>query len=120
MKKPNSHLHLLLTHSFGFTSASYSSIASSCVAQITPNPSHIGARTGMFMAAMAPGILAGPPISGAILSLQSARTPDAPGGGEGDRHYLGLQMFCGGCLLVGAFVAVWGRWAVERRWRAIV
>ena len=40
---------------FGAASASYLSIASSCVAQITKDQSQIGTRTGMFMAAMAPG-----------------------------------------------------------------
>ncbi|TDL26810.1 MFS general substrate transporter [Rickenella mellea] len=74
---------------YGFTSAAYSSLASSCVAQITPIPSQIGARTGMFMASMAPGILAGPPIAGAILAADHG-------------SFLGMQLFCGALLLAGA------------------
>ena len=62
------------------------------------------------MAAMAPGILAGPPISGAILSFQSAATADSR-----NERYLGLQMFCGATLLVGAFFAVAARFVVDRR-----
>ncbi|KAJ8509378.1 hypothetical protein ONZ45_g8457 [Pleurotus djamor] len=79
---------------FGFTSASVSSIAVACTGQLTPHPSRIGARVGIFSLFMAPGILAGPSIAGAILDSQ---------GGD----YLGLQIFVGLTLIVGAiFVLV--------------
>ncbi len=90
------------------------------MAQITEDPSQIGSRTGMFMVAMSPGIFAGPPISGAILSFQSTRSASTAGGGDGDRTYIGLQMFCGTMLLVGAAFAVVGRCMVERKLRAKV
>lgn len=69
------------------------------------------------MVAMAPGIFVGPPISGAILSLQSsmAHKADLPGGDEGDRRYLGLQFFCGGTLMLGALFAIAGRFACEKK-----
>ncbi|TFY67789.1 hypothetical protein EVJ58_g1396 [Rhodofomes roseus] len=74
---------------FGFTSAAYSSISASATAQITPDPTQIGARIGMFMTAMAPGILTGPSISGAILQHNGG-------------NYLGLQIFVGVMLLAAA------------------
>ncbi|GBE78966.1 Aspyridones efflux protein [Sparassis crispa] len=82
---------------FGFTSASYSSLASTATAQVTSDPSRIGARTGMFMTAMSPGILTGPSIAGAIV--------DASNGG-----YLGLQIFVGVFLVAGAALALAARW----------
>ena len=108
------------TNRFGLASASYSSIASSCVAQITADPSRIGARTGMFMTAMAPGILAGPPISGVILALQSDGNANAGGGGRMDKAYMGMQMFCGAVLTVGAGLTLVARVCVDRRCRVRV
>ncbi|KAH9915854.1 MFS monocarboxylate transporter [Fomitopsis serialis] len=93
---------------FGFTSAAYSSISASATAQITPDPTQIGARIGMFMCvfhlkarqdvhlmsdvtrtAMAPGILTGPSIAGAILQRDGG-------------NYLGLEIFVGVMLLAAA------------------
>ena len=87
------------------------------------------------MAAMAPGILAGPPVAGAILAAQSnvnsnsgvnsmlgAMLGEAGAGANGganmnmnSKSYLGLQMFCGGMLVLGAVFAVAARVACERR-----
>ncbi|EJD05025.1 MFS general substrate transporter [Fomitiporia mediterranea MF3/22] len=105
---------------FGAASASYLSIASSCVAQITKDQSQIGTRTGMFMAAMAPGILAGPPIAGALLSLRSQKSPHATGGGAGDFRYLWAQFFGGALLLVGACFEFAARVACSRKIRTKV
>jgi len=74
----------------------------------------------MFMAMMAPGIFAGPPISGAILSVTSNSRPDAPGGDNGDKDYLGVQFFCGAVLLLGAGFALAGRLTCERKLRVKV
>lgn len=74
----------------------------------------------MFMTAMAPGILAGPPISGALLSLQSDGAASAGGGGRMDKAYLGMQMFCGATLTVGAVLTVAARMRCERRVRVRV
>ncbi|KAL5478841.1 hypothetical protein ACEPAI_2118 [Sanghuangporus weigelae] len=100
---------------FGFASASYLSVASSCVAQITKDQSQIGTRTGMFMAAMAPGILAGPPIAGALLSLRSSQSLSASGGGVNDFRYLWAQFFGASLLSVGAFFAFATRVACSRK-----
>ena len=129
---------------FGFCSASYLSLASSCVAQITRDQSQIGTRTGMFTAAMAPGknfsvpsdsvfitriksltsvllgILAGPPIAGALLALRSRQSANASGGGAGDFRYLWAQFFGGSLLVVGAFFAFAARMAVSRKVRTKV
>ncbi|KAI5119258.1 hypothetical protein M0805_007261 [Coniferiporia weirii] len=98
---------------FGVSSASYSSIASSCVAQITDNHSLIGTRTGMFTAAMAPGILAGPPIAGALLALRSHDSPSVSG--AGDFRYLWAQFFGGAMLLTGAGFALAARIACRHK-----
>ncbi|PAV14623.1 MFS general substrate transporter [Pyrrhoderma noxium] len=74
---------------FGFTSGAYNSIAPSCTAQLTKDPTRIGARVGMFMTGMAPGIITGPSIAGAILS-------------DSNGSYVGLACF------VGAVVAFSG------------
>ncbi|KAH9838541.1 MFS monocarboxylate transporter [Rhodofomes roseus] len=74
---------------FSRMEAAYSSISASATAQITPDPTQIGARIGMFMTAMAPGILTGPSISGAILQHNGG-------------NYLGLQIFVGVMLLAAA------------------
>ncbi|KIJ33767.1 hypothetical protein M422DRAFT_264225 [Sphaerobolus stellatus SS14] len=84
---------------FGATSASYSSIAASCVSQITMEPSRVGARTGMFLLCLAPGILTGPSIAGAIL------------GTSGHSNFLGLQIFVGVLLIAGGVAAVFARWS---------
>ncbi|GBE79003.1 Aspyridones efflux protein [Sparassis crispa] len=91
---------------FGFTSASYSSLASTATAQVTSDPSRIGARTGMFMTAMSPGILTGPSIAGAIV--------DSSNGG-----YLGLQIFVGVFLVAGAALALAARWNGARSLAAV-
>ncbi|THH07595.1 hypothetical protein EW145_g3266 [Phellinidium pouzarii] len=98
---------------FGVSSASYSSIASSCVAQITADHSLIGTRTGMFMAAMAPGILAGPPIAGALLALRSHDGPSVSD--SGDFRYLWAQFFGGAMLVAGAGFAFAARIACQRK-----
>ncbi|KAH8114865.1 MFS general substrate transporter [Phellopilus nigrolimitatus] len=117
MKVPQTIVFAVL---FGASSASYSSIASSCVAQITTDPSQIGTRTGMFMAALAPGILGGPPISGALLALRTRLRPDTSDSSGADFRYLWAQFFCASCLLVGTLFALAARVACERRARAKV
>lgn len=103
-------------NSFGFSSASYLSIASSCVATITPDPSQIGTRTGMFTASMAPGILAGPPIAGALIALLSTGSASQSVDGETDElRFLWAQLFGGAMLTVGAVLALGARVLVKRR-----
>ncbi|TDL26807.1 MFS general substrate transporter [Rickenella mellea] len=110
---------------FGATSASYSSIASSCVAQLTRDARKIGARTGIFMACMAPGILAGPPVSGAILSWATrlaSHTSSSPSSTltgntnatTSTNAFIGVQIFTGTVLLLGALCALLARAACVR------
>lgn len=60
------------------------------------------------------GILAGPPIAGALLSLRSNESPSAVGGGAGDFRYLWAQFFGGAMLLVGAGFALSARLSISR------
>lgn len=66
------------------------------------------------------GILAGPPIAGALLSLRSHQSANAGGGGHGDFRYLWAQFFGGSLLLVGACFAVAARVACNRAIRTKV
>lgn len=78
---------------FGFASGGFVSLVTPLVAQIS-DIRQIGVRSGVALAVMSFGALTGSPIAGAIVQAQ--------GGG-----YLGLQLFCGCCMLasVGAYVA---------------
>lgn len=89
----------------GLAVAAYTSIASSCTAQLTPDPSRIGARVGLFMTVMAPGITTGPSIAGAIMS-------------DTNGSYLGLQLFVGSTLVVGTVFAIAARVAGSPHWRS--
>ncbi|OBZ71111.1 hypothetical protein A0H81_08926 [Grifola frondosa] len=81
---------------FGITAAAYTSISPSCTAQLTPDPTRIGARIGIFMTVMSPGILTGPSIGGALISARHG-------------SYIGLQCFVGAALVVGGIFAVAAR-----------
>ncbi|EIM85244.1 uncharacterized protein STEHIDRAFT_157884 [Stereum hirsutum FP-91666 SS1] len=85
---------------FGFTAAAYMSLAPACSAQLTSNPSYIGARVGILMTAMAPGILTGPSIGGALISATKG-------------SYIGLQCFVGGTIALGTVFAIAGRFAAR-------
>lgn len=74
---------------FGFSSGGYISLAPTLIAQIS-DIRQIGTRVGMAFAIQSLGALTGSPIGGAIVSAQHG-------------SYLGLQLFCGVAMLVGAF-----------------
>lgn len=59
------------------------------------------------------GILAGPPIAGALLQLRSHDTPSPSG--EGDFFYLWAQFFGGAMLVAGAVLAFAARMACARK-----
>lgn len=59
------------------------------------------------------GILAGPPIAGALLALRSHNSPSASG--EGDFFYLWAQFFGGAMLVAGAVLGFFARVACARK-----
>ncbi|KAK2593740.1 hypothetical protein QQS21_008558 [Conoideocrella luteorostrata] len=81
--------------SFGFSSGAFISLGPTLIAQIS-DISQIGTRVGTAYAVMSFGALTGSPIGGAIVS--------AHGG-----SYLGLQLFCGFVMLIGACIFVVAR-----------
>lgn len=84
---------IVFTAVFGFASGGFVSLVTPLVAQIS-DIRQIGVRTGVALAVMSFGALTGSPIAGAIVQRD-------------DGGYLGLQIFCGCCMLasVGAYGA---------------
>ena len=81
---------------FGFSSGGFISLAPALISQITTDLSQIGTRLGGVFAIQSIGALIGSPIGGAIEAAQ-------------DGDYLGLQLFCGFCILVGTFIFMGAR-----------
>lgn len=88
---------VVFTAIFGFSSGGFVSLMTPLIAQIS-DIRQIGTRTGTAMAVMSIGGLTGSPIAGAIVQAQ---------GGS----YLGLQLFCGCCMLASVLVYFGARWA---------
>lgn len=84
---------------FGFSSGGFISLGPALIGQITPDLSQIGTRIGAVFACQSVGALIGSPIGGAIVSAQ---------GGD----YIGLQLFCGCCFLVGAGILIVARFVL--------
>lgn len=91
---------VVFTALFGFASGGFVSLMTPLIAQIS-DIRQIGTRTGTAMAVMSFGGLTGSPIAGAIVEAQ---------GGE----YIGLQLFCGCCMLAAVLAYVGARWAQVR------
>lgn len=71
----------------------------------------------MFTASMAPGILAGPPIAGALIALRSTGSAaHSVDGQTGELRFLWAQFFGGAMLAVGAAFAFGARVWVRRGW----
>ncbi|KAG9250560.1 major facilitator superfamily domain-containing protein [Emericellopsis atlantica] len=83
---------------FGFTSGGFVSLGPSLIAQIS-DIRVIGTRVGAALAVQSFGGLIGSPIGGAIVSAQGGK-------------YLGLQLFCGCALLVGALLILGARYTL--------
>lgn len=81
---------VVFTALFGFASGGFISLITALIAQVS-DIRQIGVRTGTGMAFMSFGALTGSPIAGAIVQSQ--------GGG-----YLGLQLFCGLCMLTSVVI----------------
>lgn len=88
---------IVFTAIFGFASGGFVSLMTPLIAQIS-DIRQIGVRTGTAMAVMSFGALTGSPIAGAIVEAQ---------GGS----YLGLQLFCGCCMLASVVAYCAARWA---------
>lgn len=86
---------IVFTALFGFASGGFVSLMTALIAQVS-DIRQIGIRTGTGMAVMSFGALTGSPIAGAIVQSQ--------GGG-----YLGLQLFCGLCMLISVVIFVVAR-----------
>lgn len=80
---------------FGFSSGGFISLAPTLIAQIS-DIRQIGTRVGAAFAVQSIGALVGSPIGGAIVSAQNGK-------------YIGLQLFCGVCMIVGCLVFVTAR-----------
>lgn len=83
---------------FGFASGGFVSLFPTLVAQVS-DIRQIGIRTGSGLAVMSFGALTGSPLAGAIVQSQ--------GGG-----YVGLQLFCGLCMVGGVALMVVARGVV--------
>lgn len=80
---------------FGFSSGGFISLAAPLIAQIS-DIRQIGTRVGAAFAVQSVGALIGSPIGGAIVSAQNGK-------------YIGLQIFCGVCMIVGCAIFVGAR-----------
>ena len=97
---------LVFTLAFGFSSGGFVSLAPACVAQIS-DMGDVGTRVGAAYAVQALGALTGSPIAGALVAARH--------GG-----FLGLQLFCGCCMLASAAVLLYARhlqvgWSITAR-----
>lgn len=81
---------------YGFASGCFFSIIPAQIARISPDVRKLGVRTGSLYAVSATGVLIGSPIGGVI----------AAGKGNG---FLGLSVFTGITLAIGAFFVVLSR-----------
>lgn len=84
---------------FGFSSGGFISLAPTLIAQIS-DIRQIGTRIGAAFAVYSVGALIGSPIGGAIVSAQ-------------DGDYLGLQLFCGCCMISGTVLFCAARYVQE-------
>jgi MFS family permease len=84
---------------FGFSSGGFISLGPALVAHIS-DIRVIGTRIGAALAVQSFGGLIGSPIGGAIVSSQNGK-------------YLGLQVFCGSCLLAGTLLIAGARYTLE-------
>lgn len=79
---------VVLTILYGFCSGGYVSLPAVVVMTITKDMRYLGTRLGMCFAITSIALLVGIPIGGAFLNSSSG--------------YLGVQIFCGTCLLFSA------------------
>ena len=103
-------LQLLTFGPLGFLSAALVTLPSAAFANICPDMSRLGTRIGMSWSVSSIATLIGSPIAGALL-----RTKD------GETDFLGVQLWAGVCLLVGAgcLLVLWvvTRKSLNKGWR---
>lgn len=90
--------------SIGFFSAGLVTLPGSAFPSICPDMTRLGTRLGMSWGISSIASLIGTPIAGAILGV----------GGK-DNNYLGIQLWSGVCLLLGAtwLTLLW--WNAKKR-----
>lgn len=81
---------------YGFGSGAFVSMAPALIAQISPDVTKIGVRTGMLFAVVSIAALFGSPIGGALITAWGGR-------------FTGLQIFCGCMQAGGAFFMLLAR-----------
>jgi predicted MFS family arabinose efflux permease len=81
---------ITLTVLYGFFSGGYVSLPPIVMISITKDLRDLGTRLGMCFSIASIALLIGTPIGGAILN--------------DTHHFLGLQLFCGGCLIASAII----------------
>ncbi|CAN8105329.1 unnamed protein product [Discula destructiva] len=96
---------IVFTALFGFASGGFITLMTAVIAQVS-DIRQIGIRTGTSMAVMSFGALTGSPIAGAIVQSQH--------GG-----FLGLQLFCGLCMVISVVIFVAAR-VLLGSWRLAV
>lgn len=87
---------IVFTALYGFGSGAFVSMAPALTAQITPDVSKIGVRTGTLFAIICIAALIGNPIGGAIVTAWNGR-------------FTGLQIFCGSMQAGGALFLTFAR-----------
>jgi MFS transporter, MCT family, solute carrier family 16 (monocarboxylic acid transporters), member 3 len=92
---------------FGITNGAAQGAFVAGAACLTSDPAKAGVRFGMICAVVAFGVLAGPPLAGAVI--------DGSGG-----SYLWAQVWGGCALVVAVLVLAVGRWCRHRRFLAFV
>jgi MFS family permease len=79
---------ILLSALYGFFSGGFVSLPPVVMMVITPDLRNLGTRLGMLFGIISIALLIGTPIGGAISGT--------------DHRFLGVQLFCGACLLSSA------------------
>lgn len=81
---------------FGFFSGAFVSLPPAVIASISKDPKKIGVRVGQSFSMVSVALLAGPPISGAIMSGENGR-------------FTGTAIFAGIVVLFGGFTLIVAR-----------
>lgn len=87
---------IVFTALYGFGSGAFVSMSPALIAQITPDVSKIGVRTGTLFAIICVAALIGNPIGGAIVTAWSGR-------------FTGLKLFCASMQAGGTMFLIFAR-----------
>ena len=92
---------ITFTALYGFFSGAFVSMCNSVIAQITPDMSKIGVRTGTFYAIFSFAALASNPIGGALVAKWH-------GSYVGVQVFAGVMAFSGACCITAARLTLTG------------